>query len=92
MRRLKEKTKSPLETMTEMFSTGNYDANKGPKSGLSVPIIKYFWSHSRLISGPNQCVVLPDTYSMKSRVNTWISPAIVCLLNDKVKAIIELFF
>ena len=68
---------------------GNFDANEGLQSGLSVPIIQYFRSHSRLISGPNQYVILADTYSM---VNTWISPAIVCLLKDQVKTIIKLFF
>ncbi len=62
------------------------------QSGLSVPIIQYFRSHSRLISGPNQCLVLADTYSKEIRVNTWTSPAIVCLLKDQVKTIIKLFF
>ncbi len=71
---------------------GNFNANKGLQSGLSVPIIQYFRSHSRLILGPNQCVILADTYSMEIRINTWISPAIVCLLKDQVKTLINLFF
>ena len=47
---------------------------------------------ARLISGPNQCVILADTYSMEIRVNSWISPANVCLLKDQVKTIINPFF
>ncbi len=70
----------------------NYNSNEGLQSGLSVPIIQYFWSHSRLILDPNQCVILAGTHSMKIRVNTWISPAIVCLLKDQVRTIIKLFF
>ncbi len=78
---------------------GNFDANKGLQSGLSVPIIQYFRSHSRLISvlfqahfGSKYSLILADTYSMEIRVNTWISPAIVCLLKDQVKTMIKLFF
>ncbi len=56
------------------------DASKGL---LFVPIIQYFWSHSRLVSGPNQCVIFTDIYSMQIRVNTWIGLAIVCLLKDQ---------
>ncbi len=59
---------------------------------FSAPIIQYFRSHSRLISGPNRCVILADTYSKEIRVNTWISLAIVCLLKDQVKTVIKLFF
>ena len=49
--------------------------------------IRYFQSHSRLISGPNQCVILADTYSVEIRVNARMSPATVCLLNDQVETI-----
>ncbi len=45
----------------------------------------YVRSHFRLILGPNQCVIMADTYSKKIRVNTWTSAAIVCLLKDQVK-------
>ena len=78
--------------MGKPFPAGNLDANKGLQSGLSVPIIQYFRSHSRLISGPNYYIILADTYSIEIRVNNSISPAIVCLLKDQVKTIINLFF
>ena len=44
------------------YPAGNYDANGGLQSGLSGPIIQYFQSHFRLISSPNQCVILPNIY------------------------------
>ena len=59
-------------TLSKVFSiqhpAGNYDATKGLQSGLSVPIIQNFRSYSRLISGPNQFIILIDTYSMEIRI------------------------
>ena len=84
------KLKAPSSTKAP-HPAGNYEANKGLQSGLSAPI-QYFLSHYRLISGPNKCVILADTDSKEIRINTWISPTIVCLLKDLVKTIIKIFF
>ncbi len=66
--------------------TSHHDAVKGLQSGLSVsvPFQANFGSKSVRYFG--------RTYSKEIRINTWISPAIVCLLKDQVKSIIKLFF